>query len=53
MLYEGYIAAEVAKFEAKRAERKAAENWHFRHFKSKESQVLTTIVTNMLQLFLR
>jgi len=53
MLYEGYIATEVSKYETKLAERKAAENWRFRHIKSKESQVLTAIVTGVLQLFLR
>jgi hypothetical protein len=53
MLYEAYVASEVAKFETQRAERKAAENWRFRHIKSKESQVLTAIVTSVLQLFLR
>jgi hypothetical protein len=53
MLYEGYIATEVSKFETKRSERKAAENWRFRHLKSKESQALTAIVTSVLQLFLR
>ena len=53
MFYEAYIASEVSKLETKRAERRAAEKWRFRHFKSKESQVLTAIVTNVLQLFLR
>ena len=53
MLYEGYIATEVWKDEAKRRERKAEENWRFRHLKSKESQVLTAVITNVLQLFLR
>ena len=53
MLYEGFIASDVWKMETKRAERRAAENWRFRHLKSKESQVLTAIVANVLQLFLR
>jgi hypothetical protein len=53
MLYEAYIASDIAKLETQRAERKAAENWRFRRFKSKESQVLTAIVTSVLQLFLR
>jgi FixJ family two-component response regulator len=53
MLYEGYIATEVAKLETRRAERSAAQRWRFRHLKSKESQVLTAIVTSVLQLFLR
>ena len=53
MFYEGYIATEVWKYETKLAERKAAENWRFRHFKSRERQVLTAIVTSVLQLFLR
>ena len=53
MFYEGYIATEISRFETKRAERKAAENWRFRHLKTKESQVLTAIVTSVLQLFLR
>ena len=53
MLFEGYVASDIAKLETKRAERKAAENWRFRHFKSRESQVMTAIVTNVLQLFLR
>jgi hypothetical protein len=53
MLYEGYIGSEISKLETERAERRAAENWRFRHLKSKESQVLTAIVTSVLQLFLR
>ena len=52
MLYEAYVASEVAKFETQRVERKAAENWRFRHIKSKESQVLTDIFTSVLQLSL-
>ena len=35
------------------AEKKAARNWRFRNFRSRESQVLTAIVTNVLGLFLR
>ena len=53
MLYEAYVGSEVSKVETKLAERRAAERWRFRHFKSKESQVLTAIVTSVLQLFLR
>ena len=44
---------DFARFEQERLDRKAAEGWRFRHFKSRESQVLTAIVTNVLQLFLR
>ena len=53
MYFEGLIASDIAKLETARAERKAAENWRFRHLKSKESKVLTAIVTSVLQLFLR
>ena len=53
MLYEGYIASEVWKMETERVERRAAAKWRFRHLKSRESQLLTVIATNVLQLFLR
>ena len=53
MYFEGVVASEISKLETKRAERSATERWRFRHLKTKESKVLTTIVTSMLQLFLR
>ena len=53
MYTDFFVASDVAKLETKLAERKAAENWRFRHLRSKERQVLTAIVTNVLQLFLR
>jgi FixJ family two-component response regulator len=53
MYFEGIVASEISKLETPRAERRAAERWRFRHLKSKESQVLTAVVTNILQLFLR
>jgi hypothetical protein len=53
MLYEAYVAADAAKDRIKRAERKAAENWRFRHIKSPESKIATAIITSVLGLFLR
>jgi hypothetical protein len=53
MYTDPYLEYDIAKFETKRLDRKAAEAWRFRHFKSKGSQILTAIVTNVLQLFLR
>jgi FixJ family two-component response regulator len=53
MFYEGLIEYDVSRFETERAERRAAENWRFRHLKSRERQVLAAIVTSVLQLFLR
>ena len=53
MYYEFFVAADEVRARTKRAEKKAAENWRFRHLKSKESQILTAIVTNVLGLFLR
>ena len=53
MFYELQVAAEEAQARTVRAEKRAAWNWRFRHLKTKESQVLTAIVTNVLGLFLR
>jgi len=53
VFYEGYVGSEIAKLETERAERKAAENWRFRHLKSKEIKVLTAVLTSVLGLFLR
>ena len=39
------------KFEMAQADRKAAENWRFRRLKSKERNVLTTILATVLRLF--
>lgn len=53
MLYEGYVASDIAKLRVQRAERKAAERWRFRHLKTKESKVLTAVLTSVLGLFIR
>ena len=53
MLYEGYVAGEIAKLNTRRAERKAAENWRFRHLKTRETKVLTAVLASVLGLFLR
>jgi len=53
MYFEADIGSEIARLETPRAERRAAERWRFRQLKSKESQVLTAVVTSVLQLFLR
>jgi hypothetical protein len=53
MFYEGYVASQVYKDEIKRVERKAADNWRFRHFKSPEARVATAIITSILGLFIR
>jgi hypothetical protein len=52
MYYEGTVASDIYKSEEKLLERKAALNWRTRHFKSKEAQVLTTALTNILRLFI-
>lgn len=51
MYFEGTIASDVYKLEMPRNERKAALRWRTRHLKSREAQVLTTAVTNILRLF--
>jgi len=53
MLFEGYVASEVSKYETQRAERRAAEKWRYRHLKSRESQIATAVVTAVLGLFIR
>ena len=53
MFFEGYVATQIYKDEAPRIERRAAEAWRFRNLKTKESQVLTAIVTSVLGLFVR
>ena len=53
MYFESLIASDIAKLETERAERKAAENWRFRHLKAKRSKVLTAIFTSVLALFVR
>jgi hypothetical protein len=53
MYFEGTIASEIYKAEMPRKEREAALRWRTRHMKSKEAQVLTAVVTNVLRLFVR
>jgi hypothetical protein len=53
MDWEGYVGKEDARWRTWEAERKAAANHRFRHFKSKESQVLSAVVTSLLALFVR
>ena len=51
MYFNASVDIDIAKLEAKEAERKAAENWRFRHLKSQERKVLTAILTSVLGLF--
>jgi hypothetical protein len=51
--FYGIHAVEIGKMRIKRAERKAAENWRFRHLKSKESKVLAAVLTNVRGFFRR
>ena len=51
MFYEGTVASDIYKLETPQNERKAALNWRTRHLKSREAQVLTAAVTNILRLF--
>jgi hypothetical protein len=53
MYFEGAVASDVYRSEEARNERKAALNWRTRHLKTKEAQVLTAVVTNVLRLFVR
>lgn len=53
MFYEGWIAAQVAKDEIRRAERRATEAWRFRDLKTRESKILAAVVTSILGLFVR
>ena len=53
MDFEGTIASEIYKLESARNERAAAFKWRTRHLKSREAQVLTAAVTNVLRLFVR
>jgi hypothetical protein len=52
MYYEGTVASDIYKLEEKELERKASLKWRTRHLKSKEAQVLTTALTNVLRLFI-
>jgi hypothetical protein len=53
MYFDATVASHIHRLGEKRLERKAALNWRTRHMKSKESQVLTAVVTNVLELFTR
>jgi hypothetical protein len=53
MYFEADVGAEIGRFKVQEAEREATLEWRTRHLRSKESQVLTTIVTAVLGLFLR
>ena len=53
MLFEGYVAAYVAKTQTALAERRAAENFRFRNHSTPESKALTAAVTTLLALFVR
>jgi hypothetical protein len=51
--FAGVIASDLYKLESGERERKAALKFRTRHLKSKEGQVLTAVVTNVLRLFVR
>ena len=53
MYYEGTVANDIYRLEEKRLERQAALAWRTRHMETKEAQVLTAVVTNVLRLFVR
>ena len=53
MYYEGTIASDIYKLESPRNERRASLRFRTRHLKTKEAQVLTAVVTNVLRLFVR
>jgi hypothetical protein len=53
MFFEGYVASEIYKSEMPLVERKAERAWRFRNLKTKESQVLTAVLTAVLGLFVR
>jgi hypothetical protein len=53
MYYEGTVATDIYKLNVQRDERKAALKWRTRHMKTKEAQVLTAALTNVLRLFVR
>ena len=53
MYFEGTIASDIYKEEMPRYERSAALKFRTRHMKTKEAQVLTAAVTNVLRLFVR
>ena len=53
MYFEGTVASDIYKLEVARNERQAALKWRTRHMKTKEAQVLTAALTNVLRLFVR
>ena len=53
MYYEGTVAKDIYDLEMPREERKAALRWRTKHMRTKESQVLTAVATNLLRLFVR
>ena len=53
MYFEGTVASDIYKLESARNERSAALKWRTRHLKTREAQVLTAAVTNVLRLFVR
>jgi hypothetical protein len=53
MLFEGSVASDIYKTETPLSERRAALRFRTRHMKTKEAEVLTAVVTNVLRLFVR
>jgi hypothetical protein len=51
--YEAVVATEDARARTWAAERSAAELHRYRHLQSKETKVLTAVVTSLLALFVR
>jgi hypothetical protein len=51
--FAGIIASDLYKLDSAKLDQKAAFNFRTRHLKSKEAQVLTAVVTNVLRLFVR
>jgi hypothetical protein len=53
MYFEGTVAQDIYRLSEKQNERNAALAWRTRHMKTKEAQVLATVLTNVLRLFVR
>ena len=47
-MFEGYIASQISKDEMPRIERRAADRFRFRNIRSRESRILSAVVTSVL-----
>ena len=53
MYFEQIIGSDIAKWETRRAERRAAENWRFRHLRPRTSKVVAAILSSVVNLFVK